>query len=52
VAVDDPRELINDEVVTTEFEDDWVGEVLGAALDELLLDELLLDELFVEDLVD
>jgi hypothetical protein len=52
VAVEDPREPVDDEEVTTELEDDWVGELLKAALDELLLDKLLLDELLVVELVD
>ena len=51
MAVDDPREPVDEEEVTTKLEDDWVGELLGAALDELLLDELLLEELLVEELV-
>jgi hypothetical protein len=41
VVVDDPRELVDDEEVTTELEDDWDGELLGAALGELPLDELV-----------
>jgi hypothetical protein len=51
VTVDSPRELADDEEVTAELENDWVGELLGAVLDELLLDELLLDELLVKELV-
>jgi hypothetical protein len=44
VTFDDPRELVDDEEVTAVLEDNWVDEVLGVALDELLLDELLVDE--------